>query len=164
MGHSRHMGCHLLACRIEDIDLEAARFRDIERTDLPAASGSKNVLRTGHENAGATGLAPHALVARARLRPVIVARVKFPVVDPQLAVKEKQLLQPGMRVSGILDARQQTHQHAHAVSLRIGRHQLAEDSGRYFLPFGFVPLLVRRDHGVLACFSRDAAREAFVQR
>ena len=41
----------------------------------------------------------------------------------------------------------QAHQHAHAVLLRIGRQQLAEDPGRHFLPFRLRPLPCRGSTG-----------------
>jgi hypothetical protein len=68
-------------------------------------SRSKNVLSAGDENARTPGLAPHSLVAGRSFGPVIVPWVQFALVDPELSLEEKQLLQPRVRVSGIFDAR-----------------------------------------------------------
>src|SRR5688500_4978132 len=74
---------------------------------------AQRVFSTGHEHAGAAGLAPDTLVAGAGGRAVVIAGVKLAVVDPQLAGEEVQLLYAGVGVRRILTARHQAHQHAH---------------------------------------------------
>jgi len=59
---------------------------------------AKNVIRSGKENAGTAGLAPHVLVASAHLGPVVVSRIELPSVDEQLAVEEIQFLDSGVGV------------------------------------------------------------------
>src|ERR1043166_4060898 len=52
----------------------------------------EHVVRGRHEQAGATVLAPHALVARGGGAVVVVACDELSIVDPQLAVEEVELL------------------------------------------------------------------------
>ncbi len=64
----------------------------------------------------------------------------------------------------IFDARQQAHQHAHAVLLCIVRQQLTEDARRDFFPLRPLVPLCRRQDRSLAGLRRDALREPALQR
>ena len=96
-------------------------------------------MSTGDENAGAAGLAPHSLVARASLCPVVVSGVEFPVVDPQLAVEEMQLFDTGMRMRWVTRAGREAHQHADPVPFRVGRERIV---GLALLQAGILTYLV----------------------
>src|SRR5436309_11765538 len=75
-------------------------------------SSAQNVFGTGDENAGAARLAPDALVARPKRTAVVVAREELALVDPQLTVKEMQLLYARMSMRRVTRARREAHQHA----------------------------------------------------
>src|SRR5688572_16125853 len=85
------------------------------------AASAKTVSSASNEDARAAGLAPYPLVAGTGLRPVVVSGVEFPIVYPQFAVEEMQLLDSGMGVRRVVDPRREADQHAHTVPLRIGR-------------------------------------------
>src|SRR5438045_2980317 len=51
------------------------------------AISAKGIFGAGDEDAGATGLAPDALVARSRRTVIVVAREELALVDPQLTVE-----------------------------------------------------------------------------
>src|SRR5690349_1967651 len=77
-------------------------------------ASAKRILGAGDEDAGAAGLAPDPIVRGARRAVIIVARHELALVDPQLAVEEMQLFDPGMRMRGIARTRREADQHAHA--------------------------------------------------
>ena len=106
-----------------------------------AALQRKGIFGAGDENTGAAGLAPDALVARSRRTVVVVARDELALVDPQLAVEEMQLFHARMSMRGVTRAGREAHQHADPVPFRVGREQLAFDSGRDLFPFRLGPLL-----------------------
>src|SRR4029079_2412380 len=95
---------------------------------------AKNIFSTGDENAGATGLAPDALVACARCTVVVVARKELAFVDPQLTVEEMQLFYASMSMRGITGAGREAYEHANSVPFGVGRKQLAFDPGRNLFP------------------------------
>src|SRR6185503_14001738 len=127
-------------------------------------ASAKNIFGTGDENAGAAGLAPDALVARARCTVVVVAREELAFVDPQLTVEEMQLFYACMSMRGVTGAGREAYQHANPVSCGIGREQLAFDPGRNLFPFRLGPLPRQRQHWLLAGLRGDAKREARLQR
>src|SRR6266436_2852346 len=86
-----------------------------------------DVFGAGDEDAGATGLAPDALVDRSRRTVVVVARDELAPVDPQLTVEEMQLFYARMRMGWVIRAGRQPYQHADPVPFRVGREQLAFD-------------------------------------
>lgn len=67
----------------------------------------QHVRRRCYESANAPGLTPHTLVASAFLSVVVVARIEFAVIDPQLASKQVQLLASRVAVGRIFRARRQ---------------------------------------------------------
>src|SRR4029078_13745511 len=56
------------------------------------------VAERRHQDARAALLAPHATVAGAGLAAVVVARIEFPIVDPQFAIEQVQLFDAGVDV------------------------------------------------------------------
>src|SRR5512132_3954989 len=98
-------------------------------------ASAKGIFGAGDEDAGATGLAPDALVDRSRRTVVVVARDELAPVDPQLTVEEMQLFYARMRMGWVTRAGRQPYQHADPVPFRVGREQLAFDPGRDLFPF-----------------------------
>src|SRR6185295_9608798 len=117
---------------------------------------NQNVLGTGDENAGATGLAPDALVASARCTVVVVAREELAFVDPQLTVEEMQLFYACMSMRGVTGAGREAYQHAYLMLFGVGREQLAFDPGRDLFPFRLGPLPRQRQHWWRAGLRGDA--------
>src|SRR5438105_12728337 len=90
----------------------------------------KDIFGAGDEDAGATRLAPDALVALSRRTVIVIAGHELLLVDPQLAVEEMQLFNARMRMRRVAGARREAYQHADPVSFHVGREQLAFDPGR----------------------------------
>src|SRR5262245_2727829 len=108
--------------------------------ETASADGSaKPVSGGGEEHARAAGLAPDPLVAGTGLSPVVVARIQLLVVDPELAVQQIQLFDPGMGVRRIGGPRREAYEHADAVFVGIRREQLEGEAGRGFFPLRFSP-------------------------
>src|SRR5688500_1674227 len=104
-------------------------------SEAPASRlSAQRVFSTGHEHAGAAGLAPDTLVAGAWDRPVVIPGVELAIVDPQLAGEQVQLLYAGVGVRRILTARHEAHQHAHYVLFGVGREPLAGNARRDVFP------------------------------
>src|SRR5688572_29206330 len=107
-------------------------------------ASAKDIFGAGDENAGAAGLAPDALVARARRAVIVIAGEELARVDPEFAVEKMQLFHAGMGVRRIARAGRQPYQHADPVSYMVGGEQLAFDAGRDLLPVRLGPTLCRR--------------------
>src|SRR6266513_4665803 len=93
-------------------------------------ASAQNVLGAGDEKTGAARLAPDALVARSRRTVVVVARKELALIDPQLTVEKMQLFCARVGMRRVTRARCEAYQHADPVPFRVGREQLAFDSGR----------------------------------
>src|SRR5689334_22921380 len=106
-----------------------------ERGACARVALAKNIFGTGDENAGAAGLAPDELVARAGCTVVVVAREEFALVDPQLSVEEMQLFYACMSMRRVSGAGREAYEHANSMPFCVGREQLAFDSGRNLYPF-----------------------------
>src|SRR5436190_3376544 len=106
------------ACRVEGAQFPARR--SARYGACPSCSLQK-VLSACDENAGATGLAPDALVARCRRTVIVVAGDELAVVDPQLAIEKMQLFDARMRMRRITRAGREAYQHADPVPFRVSR-------------------------------------------
>src|SRR5690348_5913481 len=127
-------------------------------------TSAKSIFGAGDEHAGAAGLAPDALVARAGRTVVVVTRKEFALVDPQLPVEEMQLFDARMGMPWVTRAGREAYQHADSMPFRVGREQLAFDPGRDLLPFGFGPPRRRRQHWWRASLLGDTKRKTRLQR
>src|SRR5579872_1100776 len=76
---------------------------------LDVSRSAEDVFGAGDQHARAAGLAPHVSVGGRRFGAVVITGVKLPLVDPQLAIEKKQLLDPRMGVRRVLDARSEEH-------------------------------------------------------
>ena len=81
----------------------------------------KYVFNRRKENARAAGFAPYTIINGVGLGPVVIAGIKLPVIDHQLAVKQMQFFDSGVAVTRIVGSRREPYQHADAVFLRLGR-------------------------------------------
>src|SRR6476620_10096714 len=123
-----------------------------------------DVFGAGDEDAGATGLAPDALVDRSRRTVVVVARDELAPVDPQLTVEEMQFFYARMRMGWVARAGRQPYQHADPVPFGVGREQLAFDPGRDLFPFRLGPLPRRWRHRLFPGLLGNAKRKTPLQR
>src|SRR4029077_2727700 len=159
------------------IDLKGAKVparRDRTRRRRPNTGGrrvlcvrcasAKSIFGAGDEDAGATGLAPDALVDRSRRTVVVVARDELAPVDPQLTVEEMQLFYARMRMGWVTRAGRKPYQHADPVPFRVGREQLAFDPGRDLFPFRLRPLPRRWRHRLFPRLLGNAKRKTRLQR
>jgi hypothetical protein len=69
----------------------------------------KHVFGRRHENARAAGFAPYTMIDGVSIIAVVIARIKFLVIDPQLAVKQMQFFHPGMAMTRIIGSRREPY-------------------------------------------------------
>src|SRR5260370_28529222 len=97
----------------------------------------KCVFGRRNENARAAGFAPYTMIDAVGFAPNVIAGIKLLVIDRQVAVKQMQLFHSSVAVRRIIGSLREPHQHADAVSLRVGREQFAGDARRHFFPLRF---------------------------
>jgi hypothetical protein len=115
----------------------------------------KGISGACDENAGATGLAPDAVVFGSR------RTVAF--VDPQLAIEKMQLFDARMSMRRVTGAGRQPYQHADPVPFRVGRQQLAFDPWRNLFPFRLRPLQHRQRHRLFPRLLGDPKGKTLLQ-
>src|SRR4030095_3927043 len=125
------------SCGLQPTPAPFFRTRTEARPYDREAHSAKNVSGRGEQNARTAGLAPDTLIGGARLRPVVVPRIEFLVVDRQLTMQQIQLFDSGMTMRRIFGSRLAPYEHADAVFLRIRGEEFAGDARRCLFPFRF---------------------------
>ena len=148
----------------EHLSRRRPRWPAWKRGRTTAKQSAKDVSRGGKENARTAGLAPDTLIRGAGVRPVIVPRIEFLIVDNQLAVQQIQLFDSVMTMRRIAGSGREPYEHADAVFLRIRCQEFAEYARRRFFPFPCNQWTGRWHHRHRARLRCDSLGKAFPQR